>query len=250
VQHHRTRHNLMRMLAMSVVLMGILAGVAFAKKEPKTYPEEGRVIATGTTEHTRTSGSIFGAPGGATNGSVSSRSKYTHTYKVQTATKIFEMDCGKEAVFHSTGAECLAGGKPIQVGDVLHFRIDKDYAYIPLLDQNGTQSGEEKTGEEKLRILSAEAAEAKQETPPAPAPQVQQVVESNVTKLSIASTPAGADIEVDGGFVGNTPSTVDLAAGDHTVKVSKSGFKAWERRLKANGGNVNINADLEAETKP
>jgi hypothetical protein len=245
VQHHRTGHNLMRMLVMSGVLLGILAGAAFAKKEPKTYPEEGRVIATGTTVHTRTSGSIVGAPGGATNGSVSSRSKYTHTYKVQTATKIFEMDCGKEAVFHSTGAECLAGSKPIQVGDALHFRIDKDYAYIPLLDQNGTQSGEE-----KLRILSAEAAEAKKETPPAPAPQVQQVAESKVTKLSIASTPAGADIEVDGGFVGNTPSTDDLAAGDHTVKVSKSGFKAWERKLKANGGNVNINADLEAEAKP
>jgi hypothetical protein len=235
----------MRMLVMSVILMGILAGTAFAKKEPKTYPEEGRVIATGTTEHTRTSGSIFGAPGGATNGSVSSRSKYTHTYKVQTATKLFEMDCGKEAVFHSTGAECLAGSKPIQVGDVLHFRIDKDYAYIPLVDQDGTQGDEE-----KLRILSAEAAEPKKETPPAPAPQVQQVAESSVTKLSIVSMPAGADIEVDGGVVGNTPSTVDLAAGDHTVKVSKSGFKAWERKLKANGGNVNINADLEAETKP
>ena len=224
--------------------MGTLAGIAFAKNEPKTYSEEGRVIATGTTEHTRTNGSIFGAPGGATNGSVSSRSKYTHTYKVQTATKIFEMDCGKEAVFHSTGAECFAGSKPIQVGDVLHFRIDKDYAYIPLLDPAGTQSGEE-----KLRILSAEAAEAKKETPPAPAPQVQQVAESNVTKLSIASTPAGADIEVDGGFVGNTPSTIDLAAGDHTVKVSKSGFKDWERKLKANGGNVNINADLAPEGK-
>jgi hypothetical protein len=223
---------------MSVVVMSILAGIAFATKEPKTYSEEGRVIGTGTKEHTRTDGSIFGSPGGGTNGSVSSRSKYTHTYKVQTATKIFEMDCGKEAVFHSTGAECLAGSKPIQVGDVLHFRIDKDYAYIPLLDSTGTQ-----TGEEKLRILSAEAAEPKKETSALP-PQAQQVAESNLTKLSIASTPAAADIEVDGRFVGNTPSTIDLEAGDHSVKVSKSGFKDWERKLKANGGNVNINADL------
>jgi hypothetical protein len=234
----------MRMLIMSVALIGILAGIAFAKKEPKTYPEEGRVIATGTTEHTRTSGPIFGAPGGATNGSVSSSSKYTHTYKVQTSTKIFELDCGKEAVFHSTGAECLAGSKPIQVGDVLHFRIAKDYAYIPLLDQDGTQNDEE-----KLRILSAEAAEPEKATPPTAAPQAQQAAGSNVTKLSIASTPAGADIEVDGAFVGNTPSTVDLSAGDHVVKVSKSGYKAWERKLKASGGSVNINAELEAEAK-
>jgi hypothetical protein len=210
----------------------------------KPYPEEGTVTATGTTAHTRTSGSIFGAPGGATDGSVSSRSKYTHTYKVQTATKIFELDCGKEAVFHSTGAECLAGSKPIQVGDTIHFRIDKDSAYIPLLDQNGTHSGEE-----KLRILSAEAAEAKKETPPAPAPQVQQVAESNATKLSIASTPAGADIEVDGGFVGNTPSTIDVAAGEHSITVSKNGYKSWERKLKTNGGNVNLNVELEPQAK-
>ena len=79
MQYHRTEHNLMRMLVMSVVLIGILVGIAVAKKEAKTYPEEGRVIANGTTEHTRTSGSVFGAPGGMTNGSVSSRSKYTHT---------------------------------------------------------------------------------------------------------------------------------------------------------------------------
>ena len=125
MQHHRPGHNLMYMPVLSVVLVGILAGIAFAKKEPNTYPEEGRVIGTGTTEHTRTNGSIFGT-GGTTNGSVSSRSKYTHTYKVQTATKVFELDCGKEAVFHSTGAECLSGGKPIQVGDVIHFRIEKD----------------------------------------------------------------------------------------------------------------------------
>ena len=243
MQHHRPGHNLMYMPVLSVVLVGILAGIAFAKKEPNTYPEEGRVIGTGTTEHTRTNGSIFGT-GGTTNGSVSSRSKYTHTYKVQTATKVFELDCGKEAVFHSTGAECLSGGKPIQVGGVIHFRIEKDNAYLPLPDQNGMQ-GEE----EKLRILSAEAAEAKKETPSAPAPQVQQVAENNVTKLSIASTPAGADIEVDGGFVGNTPSTIEVAAGEHSVTVSKNGYKSWERKLKASGGSVNLNAQLEAQAK-
>jgi PEGA domain len=49
---------------------------------------------------------------------------------------------------------------------------------------------------------------------------------------------------VDGNFVGNTPSTVELEAGDHVVKVSKPGYTVWERKLKANGGSVNINAEL------
>lgn len=197
-------------------------GNAAAKKEPKTYPEEGTVVGTGTTEHAHTSGSVFGAPGGMTNGSVSSRSTYSHTYKVQTATKIYELDCGKKAVFqgfHSTEPECLVDGKPIKVGDVIHFRINNDSAYIRQLNPDGTQS------EEKLRILSED--EAPKQNPSAPAPQVQQVAVPNTTKLSIPSTPAGADIEVDGGFVGNTPSMIEVSPGDHTVTVSKSGYKSW-----------------------
>jgi len=32
--------------------------------------------------------------------------------------------------------------------------------------------------------------------------------------------PPGADIEVDGSFVGNTPSDVQVTEGDHTVVVN------------------------------
>jgi PEGA domain len=67
------------------------------------------------------------------------------------------------------------------------------------------------------------------------------------TQVSVASAPAGADIEVDGSFVGNTPSTIDLPAGDHTVAVSKNGYKTWARKMKSNGGNVNLNVELEQE---
>jgi hypothetical protein len=63
----------------------------------------------------------------------------------------------------------------------------------------------------------------------------------------VTSNPASADIEVDGGFVGNTPSTIELASGDHTVTVTKNGYKPWERKLKANGGNVSLNIELEAK---
>jgi hypothetical protein len=65
-------------------------------------------------------------------------------------------------------------------------------------------------------------------------------------KLQIDSTPPGADIEVDGSFVGNTPSDVQIAEGDHTVVVKKSGFKNWERALKSSAGsNVHLTAELE-----
>ncbi len=66
--------------------------------------------------------------------------------------------------------------------------------------------------------------------------------------VAIASNPSGADVELDGAFAGNTPSQVSIAAGEHTVKVSKSGFKPWERRIRISGGTVSLNAELNIDT--
>jgi len=65
-------------------------------------------------------------------------------------------------------------------------------------------------------------------------------------KLHVESDPPGADIEVDGSFVGNTPSDVQVAEGEHAVTVKKAGFKDWERKVKVSGGSsVNLNSELE-----
>ncbi len=63
--------------------------------------------------------------------------------------------------------------------------------------------------------------------------------------ISVASTPSGADIEIDGNFVGNTPSTIDLAPGEHSIAVKKSGYKDWNRKMKVTGGIINLSAELE-----
>lgn len=78
---------------------------------------------------------------------------------------------------------------------------------------------------------------------------VQAVAETQASKdaeIAVASTPAGADIELDGTFVGSTPSTIGVTAGDHTITLKKAGFKTWERKLKVTSGNVQITADLES----
>jgi hypothetical protein len=78
---------------------------------------------------------------------------------------------------------------------------------------------------------------------------VQAVAETQASKdaeIAVASTPAGADIELDGTFVGSTPSTIGVTAGDHTITLKKTGFKTWERKLKVTSGNVQITADLES----
>jgi hypothetical protein len=70
-------------------------------------------------------------------------------------------------------------------------------------------------------------------------------------KLSVASSPDGADIEVDGNFVGNTPSDVQVTEGEHTVAVKKAGFSNWERKLKVTAGSsVHLNAELQKTPAP
>jgi hypothetical protein len=69
--------------------------------------------------------------------------------------------------------------------------------------------------------------------------------------LSIESTPPGADIEIDGAFVGNTPSTVAVAPGSHQVAVKKKGFADWAKTLNVTGGSVHLSAEMEqAQSQP
>jgi hypothetical protein len=98
-------------------------------------------------------------------------------------------------------------------------------------------------------LLAADAAAqdnlAHVATSPAP-PSAGPVVVNSSAKLQIDSNPPGADIEVDGNFVGNTPSDVQLEAGDHIVLVKKAGFKDWQRKMKSSAGSsVHIGAELE-----
>jgi ATP-dependent Clp protease ATP-binding subunit ClpA len=52
-----------------------------------------------------------------------------------------------------------------------------------------------------------------------------------VSTVTITSNPTGAEIEVDGKFLGNTPAEVPLLVGERDVRLTKSGFQPWERKL-------------------
>jgi hypothetical protein len=64
-------------------------------------------------------------------------------------------------------------------------------------------------------------------------------------QISVSSTPDKADIEIDGNFVGNTPSSIEVAPGTHSVTVRKAGYQPWQRNVKVSGGTVNIAAELQ-----
>jgi hypothetical protein len=114
----------------------------------------------------------------------------------------------------------------------------------------GTEITAYVNGDLKLDIAKFQPA------PPAPNQNLSagfhdQSVNSISAKLHVDSTPPGADIEVDGSFVGNTPSDLQLTGGDHMVIVRKPGFKNWERKLKTSAGSsVQVNAELEKSDNP
>jgi len=106
----------------------------------------------------------------------------------------------------------------------------------------GTEVTAYVNGDMKLDIAKFQPAAAAQ-----PASEAAMSSSNSASaKLQMESNPSGADIEVDGSFVGNTPSDVQVADGEHTIAVKKSGFKDWERKMKVSGGSsVHLNAELE-----
>ena len=64
-------------------------------------------------------------------------------------------------------------------------------------------------------------------------------------RVSVTSNPDGADIEVDGAFMGNAPSTLELARGDHIIILKKNGCRLWQRTVRVTGGEVRLNGQLE-----
>lgn len=62
--------------------------------------------------------------------------------------------------------------------------------------------------------------------------------------LAISSTPTSADIELDGAFVGNTPSRFGVPSGRHTLRITKEGYVAWEKKIEISSGTVSVTATL------
>jgi PDZ domain/PEGA domain len=79
--------------------------------------------------------------------------------------------------------------------------------------------------------------------PPSPAQS-----QSTSCVLAVNSTQTGADIFVDDSFVGNTPSTVNIPAGKHTVVVRKTGFQDWVRTMNFYSGSITLSAELSRPT--
>jgi hypothetical protein len=81
---------------------------------------------------------------------------------------------------------------------------------------------------------AATPAPAPNKPPPPPDPE-----------LDIWSNPSGADIFVDGTYVGQTPHSVVVTPGEHTVNLRKKDFAIWQRRVNVEPGKRRVGTTLE-----
>jgi hypothetical protein len=81
-------------------------------------------------------------------------------------------------------------------------------------------------------------------TPSGLAPTVADVTAS---QIMIDANVSSCDIEVDGAFVGNTPSQLSLTPGKHHISVKKKGYQTWTRDMMVSGSGVHISADMVSE---
>lgn len=72
-----------------------------------------------------------------------------------------------------------------------------------------------------------------------------QALTADLATVAIKSSPDGAEITIDGKFVGTTPSNLKLKEGEHTIVIEKSGFKAWQRTMTVTAaGTANVEVTL------
>jgi len=83
---------------------------------------------------------------------------------------------------------------------------------------------------------SADSPPAQPEAKPAAPPQA---------TLDISSNPVGADVYLDGGYLGKTPFTASVVPGEHVVILRKTDFGAWGRKIQVAAGPRRVTAYLE-----
>jgi hypothetical protein len=68
---------------------------------------------------------------------------------------------------------------------------------------------------------------------------------ASTARLTVRSEPSGAEIYVDGKFLGSTPSSLQVAEGNHLISVRSPGFQNWDRDMQLSAGSdINVQATL------
>ncbi len=113
-------------------------------------------------------------------------------------------------------------GAPVAVGE-------KDREFVPV----GVTTNVTKETEEAKSATQASA-------------QTIASKEEGTGTVTVNTAPDGADVYVDAQFYGNSPATLKLKPGKHSVSVKMSGYKDWSRDISTDAGSeAHLTATLE-----
>jgi hypothetical protein len=234
----------MRLLIAGLVVALLLVTCPVAAEQRADYPLTLKVVRTNSQPFTTTSHG-----GSQTNCTFTDTYGNCHTYNSDLTwrhvqnTMLVEASDGKEYTIGCTASVRWSKCVWLQVGSTFKARWEKHGLAVLYHDNKG------KEHEQVYSILSS----AELPKPTEPIEQVHGAVpmstpERKPASCHISSSPPGADIRVDGAFVGNTPSTLALAAGTHKGVVTAAGFTTWEREVSVTeGSEISIVADMEKQ---
>jgi len=160
-----------------------------------------------------------------------------------------------DAYCHSSKTEEVINTLLVQVNDQPPHRVRcvvetkwsrcaqlmKGFSFDAVPERNGlTIYYLDAQGKLRKQLYTYVADEPKGVLAPVPAGAAEAV------KCSFTSTPPGAEVSVDGHYVGSTPSIVNVNTGEHEVMVSMPGFAQWKKELGVSSGSqLTVNAILE-----
>ncbi len=195
---------------------------------------------------------------------------YCHSSKTEqvTNTLLVQVDNGVPfrvaCTIESKWSKCI----PLPKGETFDARREKRGITVYYQDDDGKPrkqlyalveaDGKASPDARALADTAQPAAAPGQSAPPpparnaAPAPAAAVAVSDlrETVKCSFSSTPPGAEVTVDGRYMGNTPSEIGLSAGTHVVVFSMPGFAQWKRELTVVADSVvNVTASLQ-KTQP
>ena len=79
-------------------------------------------------------------------------------------------------------------------------------------------------------------------------PEAAPKITIEIGTLDITSDPESAEIEIDGAFAGVTPRIKRVKPGEYKIKITKKGYKSWERKLVIEAEEeIPIRAELEKD---
>jgi hypothetical protein len=130
-------------------------------------------------------------------------------------------------------AQWVKHGLAIRYPNAKGKEVKQLYALVPAADISSSAEGSKQNSSPAKIANSAGAttfSEANRDT----------------VTINFTSTPADAEITLDGSYVGNAPSTIAVGPGRHLVVLAMPGFAKWKRELMVSlGSDVNVTATLE-----